>query len=385
MSDFRCGSSGSVLKLSVLSLLFLFVISPPSSGKNNPQKKLINKNSVHKSSAHKGSVHKSSIAKKSSKKVPSEKRNTIKGYSGKGSVRKDLPAKAASRKITVVMENYPPNCCIESAPRVIPASDFKHSVLKRISDKSDKNFIQSFYQYDPESGKYRLKKNTDAAALEKIKDILFSIDFLKAEGFEVEITREVFSQMGLQPVYREYPWSRCIEIMRSGNSDAILTIFKNSDRMKYLYYPAEPTLMETNALFKLKHSGISYDGDLKKLKKYVIGAKSNTCYGEKFDTAKYLKKEEVAYTQAVIKLVENKRVDLGIGPLPLLSYLMKSKKQTGKFSILRPYISREPLFIAFSKVRVQKKLPEEFSAKLTQFKKTGKYKLILKKYGIANS
>jgi len=188
--------------------------------------------------------------------------------------------------------------------------------------------------------------------------------------------------MGLRPLYREYPWARCIEMMKSGASDVIFTIFKNSDRLKYLYYPTEPTLLEPNVFFKLKESRLTFDGDLKKLKNYSIGVKTSTSYGEKFDQAKYLKKEEVSFTELVIKLVENKRVDLGVGSALLLKYLMKYYGNADKFVLLQPNISQEPLYIAFSKARQVKKLSEEFSVKLSKFKKTEKYKKILGKYGI---
>ncbi|MGE5430247.1 MAG: substrate-binding periplasmic protein [Syntrophomonadaceae bacterium] len=294
-------------------------------------------------------------------------------------------SKAAARKITVVMENYPPNCYIDNPPKVISEDKFRNSVLKKIKEKKQRDFLLSVYQLNRNAGKYSLAANADKASLEKLKDILFQAGFLNVTGFEVEISKSVFASLGIDPVYKVYPWARCIEMMKTGKSDVILTIFKNSERMKYLCYPSEFTIVEPNVLFKLKESGITFDGDLKKLKKYVLGVKSSTSYGEKFDRASYIRKEEVPFTESVISLVENKRVSLGVGSVILLKYLMKQKGITDKFTLLKPAVSQENLYMAFSKAGKQKQLSEEFSEKLSKFKKTGKYKKILKKYGVVNS
>ncbi|MGE5353714.1 MAG: substrate-binding periplasmic protein [Acidobacteriota bacterium] len=281
------------------------------------------------------------------------------------------------------MENHPPDCFIENSPKEIPESEFENSILKKIKNKSHRDFLLSIYHL--KSGKYILSGKADKVTFEKLEDILYPIGFLRVTGLEIETSKAVFSSLGIEPQYKVYPWARCIEMMKSGSADVILTIFRNSTRMKYLYYPSEFTRDEPNALFKLKESGITFDGDLKKLKKYTIGVITSTSYGENFDRASYLRKEEVPSTESVINLVEKKRVSLGAGTLSLLKYLMKQKGIAEKFTILKPNLSHEHLYIAFSKARKQKQLSEEFSEKLSKFKKTEKYKKILKKYGVAIS
>ncbi|HEX2865540.1 MAG TPA: transporter substrate-binding domain-containing protein [Ignavibacteriales bacterium] len=310
--------------------------------------------------------------------------------SRKASLRKEITKKKSAQKtsprtITVVMENYPPNCYIENLPKVISENEFRNSFLKKMQNKSQRDLLSSAYRLDRQTGRYYLSGNADAADLEKLKEVLFSQGILKLTGFEIEISREIFSKLGLKPEYRVYPWARCIEMMKSGSSDCILTIFKNSERMKYLYYPSEFTVDQPNALFKLKESRIAFDGDLRKLKGQLIGVKISTSYGGNFDRANFLKKEQVSFTEAVISLVENKRVSLGVGSITQLKYLMNQRGIAGKFEFLNPLVSQEHLYIAFSRARKHKKLSEQFAANLARFKKTEKYKKILKKYGIANS
>lgn len=332
MSYFRSGFPGAILRISLYSVLFLLLLP---------------------------------------KHVPAENQ-----------LRSKNSHKKAPRTITVVMENYPPNCYIENLPKVISENDLKNLFLKKLKDKSQRDLLSSVYHLDTKTGRYSLSGTADRTVLEKLKDILYSEGILKLTGFEIEISREIFSRLGVVPDYRVYPWARCIQMMKSGTSDVILTIFKNSERMKYLYYPAEFTVNQPNALFKLKGSGVTFDGDFNKLKGNLIGVKTSTSYGENFDRAKFLRKEQVPFTESVISLVENKRVSLGVGSVAQLKYLMNQKGIADKFTFLKPLISQEHLYIAFSKARKQKKLSEEFSENLARFKKTEKYKKILKKYGI---
>jgi polar amino acid transport system substrate-binding protein len=421
MTSYRSGFSGLFLKVSLCSIFFLFLFTAALPGQNasktktskknistlqkkNSQRKPLEKKGTRKPS-QKEKILKEKIQKKKTPGETGPKKSLAKkvltgGKKGEAlkktsPVKKTVsgknltPQKVSStwqnpqRKITVVMENYPPNYFIENIPGVISGDIFKNSVLKKLKDKSKRDLLLSVYHADRKTGKYSLSGKADRSAMSKAKDILFSVGFLKVSGFEAELTQAVFSSMGIQPVFMEYPWARCIEMMKSGRSDAIMTIFKTQDRTKFLYYPSEPTSVLPNVLFKLKSSRLAFDGDLKKLKKYVIGVKSSTSYGEKFDHAGYLRKEEVPFNESLIRLVETGRVDVGIMAEPVLKHLMKNGN--GRLSLLRPYVSQEPLYVAFSRKSGQKKLSEEFSVMLAKFKKTEKYKKILKKYGIVNT
>ncbi|HEX2963573.1 MAG TPA: transporter substrate-binding domain-containing protein [Ignavibacteriales bacterium] len=385
MAKFRSGFSGAVLRFSLYSLVFLLLLSAPIAPKDRSKTKNLPKISLEKKTLKRKPLHKTAVKdKKAVKKIVSKVSSKNKS-SKSASSKKNTLLKAPVRKITVVMESHPPFCYIENPPKLVTESEFKNSILKKIKEKPHRDFLQSFYHLDRKSGKYSLPGNADKASIEKTKDILFQAGLLKITGFEIELSKAVFSSLGIEPQYKMYPWARCIEMMKSGSADAILTIFKNSQRAKYLYYPSEFTVDEPNTLFKLKESNITFDGDLKKLKKYVIGVITSTSYGENFDRASYLSKEEVPSTESVISLVEKKRVNLGAGTLSLLKYLMKQKGIAGKFTLLKPNLSHDHLYIAFSKARKQKQLSVEFSEKLSRFKKTDKYKKILKKYGITVS
>lgn len=201
-------------------------------------------------------------------------------------------------------------------------------------------------------------------------------------GLEVDITREVLSQMGIKAEYKFYPWARCIEMMKNGEANAVITIFRTPEREQFLYYPSEHTILVENAFFKLRESKIKYDGNLSKLKNYGLAVKSSTSYGKEFDKTEFAHKYEVPYTEDVIRLVENKRVQLGIGPIRGINYFTKKMGNSGKFSFLKPLVCNDPLYIAFSKKKNDSKFAEEFSKRLKEFKKSNKFKEILSSYGI---
>lgn len=290
-------------------------------------------------------------------------------------------SKKQPQKVSVVMEYYPPQSFFSPVPQKVSTQDFNGLILNRLSGK-DKTFLLSIYHLNSRLKQYELKKKIKESQLEKIKNLLISTGFLKAVGIEVEITREIFSQMGLKPEYREYPWIRCLETVKTGNSDVVLAVVKTRQREQFLYYPSEPTVFETNSLFKLKTSKITANGNLQSLKKYTIAATSGASYGEKFDKAGFLKKERVSSAESIIRLVENKRVDLGVGSVQTVTYLMNKMGLSNKLVFLKPPLGNEPLFAAFSRTKSHQKMAEEFSDRLAKFKKTKKYRAILAKYGV---
>lgn len=291
-----------------------------------------------------------------------------------------LPQKYPARLI-IVMENYPPESYLEEIPAEMDLSYFREKVLSRLTDQDEMKLVRNAYYFQNDSRKMILKYSIEEEDLIRLKNILVSINILKPMGIEIEVTREIFSQMGIEAVYKEYPWSRCIDMMKKGSADAIVTIFRNTERDKFLLYPKNFLAMEVNSLFALKSSDIKYTGRLESLNKYVIGVKANTSYGEKFDNCTSLKKSPTAFTENIISMVEHKRVDLGVGPVLLISHLSKTLGAFEKIKFLEPVLSKDPLYIAFAKKNTYKQLTQDFSVRLAEFKKTRKYKAILDKYG----
>ncbi|OHD17070.1 MAG: hypothetical protein A2086_06210 [Spirochaetes bacterium GWD1_27_9] len=201
-------------------------------------------------------------------------------------------------------------------------------------------------------------------------------------GTELDIIKETLSLMNTTVEFKEFPWARCMAMVKNGDADGITPIFKTKERETFLFYPEEYTTYEINSLFKPKDSKIEYKGNLEEIKNYTICVKSETSYGEMFDKFKFLKKEIVSDQITIIKMVAGKRTDFGVGPVQVMTYMAKKDNYLSKIEFVTPELSKDPLFVAFSKAKDKNHelLAKEFSIKLKEFKKTDKYQKILKKY-----
>ena len=85
----------------------------------------------------------------------------------------------------------------------------------------------------------------------------------------------------------------------------------------------------------------------------------------------------------LLQMFKFKRFDIGLGNRHVVSYFAKKAGGIEDLVFLEPPITRDPLYIAFSKMRGHEELTASFSTALREFKKTKAYRNILIKYGIA--
>jgi len=205
----------------------------------------------------------------------------------------------------------------------------------------------------------------------------------KVKGIAVEVVKEAFKRMGHDVKITVLPWKRALMNVQEGSSDAIFTAYKTEEREKFLDYSKEVLMPQRTAFFVLADSGITFDGDLGKLKGKKIGTVIGVSYGEKFDTAiksGQISTDSVKVGELNIKKLLAKRVQLIVsneyGALFILSKL-KAKK---KVKMLQPVLQDIPSYIGFSKKRKLSKLRDLFDTTLQKMKADGSYDAILKKY-----
>ena len=204
-------------------------------------------------------------------------------------------------------------------------------------------------------------------------------------GFDVELSKTIFQKLNLNPVYKVYSWSRCLELIKTKQADAILTIFLTPERENFLYFPDEFCSYEPNAFFLLKGTDIRYSGRLNELSQYTIGVKSSTSYGNQFDNAGFLRRDTSKNQETLIQKIIEKRLEIGIGSIPVISYISKKMNCFDKIEFVKPYVIVDPLYIGFSKKGNNSELVKNFSKELKEFKKSLSYNYLLKKYDITNS
>ncbi len=112
----------------------------------------------------------------------------------------------------------------------------------------------------------------------------------KMQGFVIEIIEGTALDMGLKVSFKQYPWSRCINLVKKGDADAMMNLFKTQERELFMHFENNIIAYETNSFFSLANTKIQYDGDFSTVLSKKIGTIRNYSYGEKFDSQTFKKK-----------------------------------------------------------------------------------------------
>ncbi len=201
------------------------------------------------------------------------------------------------------------------------------------------------------------------------------------KGVCVAVINQTAQLLGMQVVYRQYPWKRLLKYGKTGEVDAIMPLFKTTGREQFLVFPDIEIALEENNFFTRKGSGINFTGALRDLVGHPIGIVVGYSYGSAFDTADYLKKIVTENDLNLMQMFKFKRFPIGLGNRQVVRYFARKIGGIEDLVFLDPPITKAPLYIAFSKAKNHAKLTTDFSKALRKVKRTQAYQNILKTYG----
>jgi polar amino acid transport system substrate-binding protein len=205
----------------------------------------------------------------------------------------------------------------------------------------------------------------------------------KIKGACPDIIESVFQKMGYQVKFMQYPWKRMLFVGKSGVVHAIMPLFKTEERKTFLHFHQNALAFEENRLFAIKPAPLKAFQSLMDLIPFNIGVVKDYSYGSTFDQADYLNKTEAKSETQLIKLIIKKRIEFGIGSKPvILHYAQESGVKVEQMQFLSPEITKDALYLGFSKAKGTEKLSLKFSETLAQFKQTSAYDQILQKYNL---
>jgi len=204
----------------------------------------------------------------------------------------------------------------------------------------------------------------------------------KLVGVCIDVIDYTMKALGYKTSYRQYPWKRMLYNAKQGAVDAIMPLFKTKERESFLYFPRTALALEENSFFTWKQSGINYSGNFRDLIPYKIGVVSNYSYGKAFDQVNYFIKEEAINDHSLVKKFKLRRFDVGIGNEYVINFHAKQLMFSERLVFLKPSVTKEPLYIGFSKAKGHLKLMEKFNLELASFKLTKQYEKTMKHYGI---
>lgn len=199
-------------------------------------------------------------------------------------------------------------------------------------------------------------------------------------GSDVEITKEVFSQLKIPIIIKIYPWKRCLVMVENGDADSILDVSVTTERKSFLYFPDEPVSEGVTVFFIKKDSNIG----LQNLNGLRAGAILGYSYCDEIDNSPFMihAKRVASLEQNFKKLLAN-RIDFIIEVDAVGYYTAKSMGVSDHIKIIpNAYYCRSGNYMAFSKKPGHDQLAVKFSQALQKFKSTKTYHKILQKYGL---
>ncbi|MCP4135829.1 MAG: transporter substrate-binding domain-containing protein [bacterium] len=206
---------------------------------------------------------------------------------------------------------------------------------------------------------------------------------LKNGGYLTEIIRQAFKVKGYNITVDWKPWKRAVVESEMGVYNGLLGTYYNKERAKKLAF-SDPIDKDEIVFFSKKGRGIKYK-KLTDLEPYVIGTGVGFTYTKEFDSADYLKKYPVVYTEQNIRKLLSNRIDLFVDSKKVVLHIIKKKlpKHIGALEILTPELETQYFHIGFSKKNPHhKQLVKDFNQGLKIIKKNGTIDAIKKLYGI---
>lgn len=205
----------------------------------------------------------------------------------------------------------------------------------------------------------------------------------KVIGAVTDIVREVFQKIGHRVEINLLPWTRALALTKDGKADGIFTIYRLPEREQYLDYSTEEIIPQVVSLYAEKSRPASYRGDLQTIVGSKVGTVSSISYGKIFDDMKNrFKIESVDTLELNFKKLVAKRIDYVVSNRYSAAYTLAKLALDQDVVEVGPPIEVIPSYIAFSKKNKLSSLRDRFDAELVSFKKSARYRQILKHYRV---
>ncbi|THB79121.1 MAG: hypothetical protein D6B25_02485 [Desulfobulbaceae bacterium] len=202
------------------------------------------------------------------------------------------------------------------------------------------------------------------------------------QGICIDIVNTVAETLGYEVTYRQFPWKRLLAEARKGSVDAIMPLFRTTEREAYLLFDGLNLAYETNHLFAHKNQDIEFSGDLSTLRSYSIGVVSDYSYGKDFDSLTDLNKVVTQSDKHLLDMFAFHRFQVGIGSKYVILYFAQQAGIDKDIQFLSPAITRDKLYLAFTRKSEQEDLAATFAQALQDFLNSKPYQAIMEKYGL---
>jgi len=207
------------------------------------------------------------------------------------------------------------------------------------------------------------------------------------KGTDIDTIKAAFKKLNIKPVFKFRPWARAIAEVKSGESDAIYSLFKMKEREAFLDYPAIALSYEKNILVVNGDSNKTAN-TIDDIKGWRIGVVTENSYGKSFDEYKDIERVQANRNELlVLQLNAKNRFDaIVINELLfdtiINDYVVNGTIKNPDFRKLEYVPNNAPLYLGFSKMsrNNHRLIAKDFSEVLLQLKNEGLVQKIISKY-----
>lgn len=215
---------------------------------------------------------------------------------------------------------------------------------------------------------------------------------LPGNGYAAEVVIEAFKRSGYTTEIHFYPWARAVMTAEYGETDGVFPEYFD-ERRKQDFLFSDPFPGGPVGLYKRKDTAAAYAVNpqvnqieaLRGLKDFRFGVVRGYINTVEFDSAAFLRKEEVFSDELNLKKLYNGRIQFMFIDKLVAEYLIRHKfpEYEEALEFMEPPLENKMLYIAFSKKAAdyEQKLAA-FNAGLQQITEDGTLAGIMKRHGI---
>lgn len=205
-------------------------------------------------------------------------------------------------------------------------------------------------------------------------------DKMPYTGIDIDLWKEIEKRLDVNVKIKKYPWSRSLNNIRQGKSDAISGIAKRKERAEYMHYIPTPYYTCTT-VFYVRKGDANKISKYKDLYNYTVGYVENSAYFLQFDKDQRLNKRAVTREIQLLEMLKAKRLDTIIGTDCQVDYELA---QLGYTDLLEKAVYKPgnnvDLYVAISKESPYIKEVDKITKIIEDIVKEGLVKEFAKKY-----
>ncbi|MBF0288668.1 MAG: transporter substrate-binding domain-containing protein [SAR324 cluster bacterium] len=203
------------------------------------------------------------------------------------------------------------------------------------------------------------------------------------KGIIVDLVQLALKEAGYQAKFDITNWARAFTETKKGLIDAIIPAMKSADREVFLHYPHQPVINLQMVLVAAKDNPATFDGTMESLRSYSIGRVRKARVSPVFDEARetgVINVQERNSFGLLIKAAAFDRIDLAALDKNLALWSSKKQGLSSRIRVLQPILGSVPVYVAFSKKRLSKKIATDVGNILERFHQDGTVDTLIERY-----